>query len=463
MWSLERRLRRYVLLAVSLLWLVGAGLSLYWQWEEMGEVLDAAQEEMAINLLRLPSMEASQDVFQALPKPQTAHDQTVLSQVFTRDGRLLWRSLEAPEVPLVPLDTVGFINTHEWRIVARSAPSLDRVAIVATSMQDSREALVDGAQALLVPLLILLPLTAWGLTWLLRRAFVQTDNLRQTLRERNEQDFGPLPTQGLPGEIVPLVDEINQQFSKLKQARDAERSFAANSAHELRTPIAAALAQLRRLAHDVDELPDLDGERQMVLAQRMASVDRQLNKLQRLCVKLLQLSRAQSGVSAMIVPIDLLQLAQFVLEEFGAPAQQGRLTIEPPLSAEGRPLPVQALGDMDALGIALRNLIENGLEHGGAGARVTVRITGHPAIEVMDDGPGLKGADVDQLMEPFQRGATSATGHGIGLAIVRAITAQMQGGLEFESPCANGRGLLVRMKLRPAPATANEGRHKRAA
>jgi two-component system OmpR family sensor kinase len=463
MWSLERRLRRYVLLAVSLLWLVGAGLSLYWQWQEMAEVLDAAQEEMAINLLRLPAMDASVEVFKALPKPQTAHDQTVLSQVFTTDGKLLWRSLEAPETPLARIDTSGFVNTSQWRIVVRAAPALNRVSIVATSLQDSYEALIDGAQALFVPLLILLPLTAWGLTWLLRRAFVQTDSLRQTLRERNEQDLGPLPTSGLPAEIVPLVDEINLQFSQLKQARDAERSFAANSAHELRTPIAAALAQLRRLAHDVDDLPGLDAERQMVLTQRMTSVDRQLNKLQRLCVKLLQLSRAQSGVACTAAPVNLLQLAQFVLEEFSVQVHQGRLTIIAPQAADGRAREVQALGDMDALGIALRNLIENGLEHGGPGAKVQVRVTDHPAIEVIDDGPGLNGADIDQLMEPFQRGATAASGHGIGLAIVRSIAAQMQGVLEFESPCAHGRGMLVRIKLRPAMAPASEGRYRRVA
>lgn len=455
MWSLERRLRNHLLAALSLLWLIGAGLGLYSQWQEMGEVLDAAQEESAISLLRMPTLSGDEATLKLLPRAQTAHNQTVRSQVFTSDGKLLWRSLDAPTQPMASLHETGFEDHEDWRMVVRAAPALNRVAIVAASLQDRREALSEGAKALFLPLLILLPLTARGLTWLLRRAFVQLDALRQDLKSRDELELTPLDTQGLPAEILPMVAEINEQFAQLKRARDAERSFAANSAHELRTPIAAAQAQLHRLALEVEDLPHVDADRQMVLAQRLASVDRQLNKLQRLCVKLLQLSRAHSGVARVTAPVNLRQLAHFVMEEFGPMVAAGRIT----LSVADDAADVMALGDLDTLGIALRNLIENALEHGGPNASVQIRVTALPSIEVLDDGPGVIALDLDRLKQPFQRGTSSAPGHGIGLAIVSAIAAQMHGSLDLISPYAQGRGLMARIRLRPWSAEADAGAH----
>jgi two-component system OmpR family sensor kinase len=456
MWSLERRLRNHLLAALTLLWLLGSGMGLFAQWQEMGEVLDAAQEETAINLLRLPTPVAGDGGLKALPKPQTAHNQATLSQVYTLDGRLVWRSLDAPAQPLAPLSSTGFTNQDDWRLVVRAAPGLNRVAIVATSLRDRREALIEGVQALFLPLLILLPLTAKGLTWLLRRTFSQLDALRQDLKSRDQLGLEPLSVSGLPNEIAPLVREINQLFAQLLSAREAERSFAANSAHELRTPIAAAQAQLQRLVHEVAAIPEMAPDRQAQLSQRLEAVARQLHKLQRLCVKLMQLSRANSGVAQATSPVNVRQLAQLVMEEFATSVQQGRLTLEGP---PGEAPEVLAQGDLDLLGIALRNLIENALEHSGATAAVRVCITALPSIDVIDNGPGMSDAERQTLTQPFQRGATSAPGHGIGLAIVHAIARQMHGQLELVSPYDGGTGLHARIHLRAAPAaTAGSGR-----
>jgi two-component system OmpR family sensor kinase len=445
MWSLERRLRNHLLAALTLLWLLGSGLGLFAQWQEMGEVLDADQEETAINLLRLPTPNAGLEGLKALPEPQTAHNQATLSQVFTMDGKLVWHSLTAPDKPLAPLTSTGFANQGDWRLVVRAAPGLNRVAVVATSLRDRREALIEGAQALFLPLLILLPLTEKGLTWLLRRTFSQLDALRQELKSREQLGLEPLPVEGLPNEIAPVVFEINQLFAQLQRAREAERSFAANSAHELRTPIAAAQAQLQRLAREVGALPDVAPERHLQLSQRVDAMARQLHKLQRLCVKLMQLSRANSGVAQATLPVNLMQLAQMVMEEFAPAVQQGRLVLE----EGGDAGEVMALGDLDTLGIALRNLIENALEHSGETSRVRVRITNLPTIEVIDNGPGMSEAERQTLTQPFQRGTTSGPGHGIGLAIVNAVAQQMQGHLELISPHEGGPGLQARIHLRP--------------
>lgn len=459
-WSLERRLRNRLLAAMTGLWLLGSGLALYAQWMETNRVLDTAQEEIATTLLLLPSPRSLDSTTIVLPHPDIMHEQAMLMQVYTKDGRLIWRTQQAPAKPLAPLTKHLSVSEGDWHIVVLPAPHLDRVAVVAAPMYDRREALLRGAQALLLPLLALLPLTALTLTWLLRRVFRQLDDLNQDLRARDLGELDPVAVSDLPRELTPLVEGLNQLFERLTQVRQAERAFAANSAHELRTPIAAAQAQLQRLVHEFNHSATMQGDERAAMLQRIEALGRQLTRLHHLCVKLLQLSRADAGVGQHTEPVDLIDVAQLVLEEFNQPEQQARLQLELPVTAAddtsdtaGDTIASESVmvqGDLDALGIALRNLIENALLHSGPTQQVTVRITPLPSIEVLDEGPGIPPDRLDTMRQPFERGESPSPGHGLGLAIVSAIARQMGGTLELVSPAANGHGLHAKLVLRPA-------------
>lgn len=446
-WRLEQRLRRQLLLALTVLWLLGSALSLYAHWEETNEVLDAAQEEIAYTALRIPTPSNNARTLEALPHPHTAHDQALLIQVYTRQGSLIWRTPRAPDQPLAPLDQNITRDQGDWRLSVRPAPAVDRVVIVASSLHDRREAIRDNIRSSVVALLILLPLTALTVSWLLRRVFRRMDVLREDLKLRGPQQLSPLPTEGLPREFTPLVDTLNLLFEQLLQVRQAERAFAANSAHELRTPIAAAQAQLQRLAHEVHELPSTSTEQREALDQRIQAVTRQLQRLHHLCVKLLQLSRADAGVAQHTTPVNLVDLARLVLDEYRTHADGSRLSLACPQDKDPA---VMAQGDLDTLGIALRNLIENALKHSGQDSRITVRVTREPAIEVIDNGIGIPPEQLDTLIQPFQRGESATPGHGLGLSIVNAVARQMGGHLELISPHADGPGLRARLRLRAA-------------
>lgn len=441
------------------LWLLGSGLALYAQWKETNRVLDTAQEEIATTLLLLPTPPSTDSTI-VLPHPAISHNQAMLMQVYAKDGRLVWRTQQAPDTPLAPLTKHLSISEGDWHIVVLPAPHLDRIAVVAAPMHDRREALLSGAQALLLPLLALLPLTALTLTWMLRRVFRRLDDLNQDLRARDRGELDPVAASGLPRELTPLVGGLNQLFERLTQVRQAERAFAANSAHELRTPIAAAQAQLQRLVHEFSHSPTMQGEERAAMLQRIDALGRQLSRLHHLCVKLLQLSRADAGVGQHTEPVDLIDVAQLVLEEFNQPEQQARLHLELPThTAEatdehgGDPVASESVmvqGDLDALGIALRNLIENALLHSGDTQQVIVRITPLPSIEVIDEGPGIPPDRQDTVRQPFERGESPSPGHGLGLAIVSAVARQMGGTLQLVSPAANGHGLHAKLVLRPA-------------
>jgi two-component system OmpR family sensor kinase len=434
-WSLQRRLRNNLWVAIAALWLVGSGLALFVQWRETNELLDSSQAEIARLALNLPTGQL--DPTERLSK---ADDNNVFIQVFDPKGELIWRSAMAPTTPMAILSVDAVTIEHGRRVLVHQDPVNHRTAIVSASLYDREEALSGATEAFLMPLLVLLPLTALTLTWLLRKAFSPIDAMRRALEERKSTELTVLPSTGLSVEFKPLVEGLNRLFERLSKARKAEIAFAANSAHELRTPIAAAQAQLQRLSHELRQGAPVEA-----MTQRIDTVGRQLDRLQHLCVKLMQLSRAESGVATKVAPIDLLTVTRLVLDEFDKPEQARRIT----LSVEDRAEQIMAMGDIDALAIALRNLIENALLHGGPDTNVQVHVSLAPAIDVIDSGPGIPADRLDTVRQPFERGESASPGHGLGMSIVNHIAQQMGGQLLLESPHAQGQGLHARIALNP--------------
>ena len=159
--------------------------------------------------------------------------------------------------------------------------------------------------------------------------------------------------------------------------------------------------------------------------------------------KLLQLSRAESAAALIHTPVDLVRLAATVAEEFWqTPALQARLALQVPDAA-----PPPAQGDVDALAIALRNLIENALRYGG-GLRVELRVEAPCVLVVRDHGPGVPPERLDALRQRHVRDSDLRAGYGLGLSIVSTIVERHRGRLELVSPPPDGgAGLEARIVL----------------
>jgi two-component system, OmpR family, sensor kinase len=126
--------------------------------------------------------------------------------------------------------------------------------------------------------------------------------------------------------------------------------------------------------------------------------------------------------------------------EFTQALAQGRLRLE--IAAQ----PTGVVGDVDAIAIALRNLIDNALKHGGPQSWVTVLVE-TLAIYVIDDGPGVPPETLEKLVRPFERGMTAAEGSGLGLSITNAIVRQAGGTLELRSPLLGERGFAAILRF----------------
>ena len=415
-WSLERRLRWQLTGALVGFWLVGSAGALAGLWHETGEVVEAA-------LLN----EAGEQMFAAMG----AHREFVIYQVFDGQGRLRMRSHTAPEQALVVDAFDGLRWTGIWRVLALTRADGNRRVLVAESVQHRRQVLWGGLAWLVVPLSAVLLGTAVLLHRLLRRAFRTMESARRQLAARAAQDLQPVASLALPEEMQPWLDTVNELIRKVRDLVEAERTFAAQTAHEVRTPLAAARAQAQRLTITTSDGVTREGANALL---------RQLDRLARLITRLLQVARIESGAPLKREPVDLVALANLVADEFPEARINGRLRVE----VRGEAPSVG--GDLDALGIALRNLIENALKYSGPDAMVTVAVA-PGTLSVEDDGAGVPPDKVDKLVRPFERGQVLSGGTGLGLAIVDRIARQSGAALKLRSPRENGPGFSAAIRF----------------
>lgn len=430
-WSLEARLRTRLWALLTVLWLAASAVALIGVRHETEEVLDSALEETAQRLLVLPEKALGDDEGDSLTAEIGSHEEHVIYQVFDGHGRLRLRSHQAPTQALAPSATQGFTDLPHWRAVALTRDDGRRRVLVAEAADHRRDMLAVTGLWMLMPLLALLPLAALALHWLLRTDFRSIERTRDMVLHRPATDLSLVPAVDAPLELRRLIATVNSLLDRTRELLDAERLFAARSAHELRTPLAAARAQAQRLlAATQDEGARGHGHR--LLAQ--------LDKLTALSARRLQLARIESGIAPRREPVDLVQVARLVIDEFRATPGWAR----PRLQADVPAAMVQ--GDIDALAIAVRNLIDNALKHGGPQARVEVRF-GESSITIVDDGPGADALTLERLKRPYERGAASVEGSGLGLSMVESVARQSGTVFELSSPVAQGRGPAATLRF----------------
>ena len=424
--SLKRRLVLWLTLGTFIFWLAAASLVLIVMMNKLNTSLDSALQETGQRLLAL----AVHEVFEHGPQKTTyeiarveiaEHEEYLKYQLRDGSGRILLRSHDAPTVPYAaPLKT-GFFDTSELRIYTEGAVSNTAFIQVAEPHGHRFDAVRDSALTLLAPLLLLIPVSAFVIIWIVNHAMAPVIDLNQAISLRGRGNLDPIGEVGLADELRPISEAVNRLLEKLRAALDAERAFAANSAHELRTPLASVLAQVQRLSATLDD----DVARDRVLA-----IESDLKRLRNLTEKLLQLSRAESGVGLVGMEADLLPALKLVVEDFlRTAAFKNRLIFD-----DGGMHELRAHLDLDAFAIVMRNLIENALIHGSDDRPVKIFISKPRKIHVVSAGPALPADKLKSLTKRFQRGPAEADGSGLGLAIVDTIIQQADGKFVLKSP-----------------------------
>jgi two-component system OmpR family sensor kinase len=212
---------------------------------------------------------------------------------------------------------------------------------------------------------------------------------------------------------------MNDLLSRLSSAFEAERSFAANAAHELRTPVAGAIAQAQRLQAETAD-PEARA--------RAAGIEATLKRLIRLSERLMQLARAEGGRLRKDEVADLRPIARILTDDLTRTVGAGRIALTLPDA------PVLSDLDPDVFAILFRNLVENALRHGAGSDAINVTLTPEGVLTVANDGPVIAPETLARLTDRFERANAATEGSGLGLAIVAAIARRSGGTLSLSSP-----------------------------
>src|ERR1700694_5751713 len=420
------------------LWLVGSVTAGLRTGVAINERLDNAIEEVAQRLLpaTYDAVQQPQAMQQMVRQLVATTDPKALAyQIIGPTGEIVMRSDNAPETPFQVPHQTGFHDTPRYRFYAQPAAADSYFIEVAEPAVHRSEALWRAVGLMLGPLLLFLPLSWFLIRWAVFRGMRSLDQLRSEIGRRDGSNLSQIPDMGLPTELAPILAAVNRLLERLGRALAAERQFAANSAHELRTPIAAVLAQMQLLS------AQLAGTQH---AERAARIVNQIKGLSSLAEKLLQLSRTGAGVGMQQDPVDILTVLQVLVDEFRRHEDvKDRLVV----TAEGRDEFI-VQGKLDILGITLRNLIENAVRYGAPDEPIEIVIERGRQIRLLNGGAVISSATLDVLKKPFVRGSSVGAGGGLGLAIVDSVMRQIGGRLTLIFPVmGRGRGLAARPRF----------------
>ncbi|WP_427912888.1 ATP-binding protein [Ramlibacter sp. MMS24-I3-19] len=415
--SLRRQLLWLVLAAIALVSVLQAGTAYRSALIQADVLFDEHLRELA----------------RSVNEGGAAQDLDVQVQIWSPEGVEVFRSAgpQMPERALLGFSDITVQGTH-WRVYAVQTP--EHTVQVAQN-RDARE---NRARALALraalPVILLAPLLMAAVWWLITRSLAPVERMRRQVAGRPADDLSALPESDLPEEVLPLVQELNLLFGRVRLAFEAQRHFVADAAHELRSPLAALKLQAQAL-HRASE----PAQREAALQRLESGIERTI----RLVSQMLALARAESQPAGAAQSLGLQQLARDAVAQV-LPDARGR-GIDLGLENEAD---AQVTGQPEALHILLRNLLENAVKYTPAGGRVDLCIGAHPpSLVVEDSGPGIPEAERDRVFDRFYRTPdAAAAGSGLGLAIVRTI-AQQHGATVTLGRSERLGGLRVRVQF----------------
>ena len=338
--------------------------------------------------------------------------------------------LDAPE----PLDqafleserNTGTATVAGWRV---SSVRQNEITVqVGRSISGITRTLENYVRSASIAGLIAVLLAGLATTLLVERS---TRSLEQLVRRvQHLESNEAIPGIAARDEVGALARALATSLETLQRTRTREARFLADAAHELRTPVAAMLADL-----DHHSARNRSSEEDQAVIKRTRGSVRHLRELSSNLLTLTQSERSLERHS-----VDLFILCGDVVDLLAPLAAAKGLE----LNLDGAPVAV--LGDAMMLERALTNLIGNAIKFTDHGeVRVQISRLGHEAkIEVIDTGAGMNAEILERIFEPFERGGqTQREGSGLGLAVVKAVIEAHGGHVKLESEFEIGTKAIV--------------------
>jgi two-component system OmpR family sensor kinase len=425
--SIRRKLLVALLSALALVGLAASGATWLAVHKEASDLFDHQLEQMALTL--------RDQTFSGQAAFADA-DYDFIVQVWDPGGSRLYLS---DRNVLLPQSRAGFetvsVDGQDWRIYTLSQH--DKTIQVAAPLSLRLDRASAMALRILIPIAAVIPLFALLIWMLVGYELKPLERIARAIRARAPSSLEPLPASALPEEVVPMVTELNALLGRLREAIDTQKRFTADAAHELRTPLTALQLQIQLIerAQSPEDLREsIDSLR--AGAKRASNLVEQLLTMARL--------EPQAGAESRS-PVSLPEVAAEIVAE-----------LEPLAEAKGVELqlarsdPAQVVGQPQALGILMRNLVNNAVRYTPPGGKVTVECwteDNGAVLQVSDTGPGIPKEERERVFDRFYRlPGTGVQGSGLGLAIVKQIAEAHHARVELGEP-DHGPGLRVTVFL----------------
>lgn len=267
---------------------------------------------------------------------------------------------------------------------------------------------------IVVPQLLLALVSFLIISISVKRGLAPLNELQNAVSKRSEKNLSPINLPDIPEEVSLVANSVNQLMWQLQNLISGQNQFIADAAHQLRTPLAGAQAQL-----ELAELESDPAKLKSILLKVHQSLDRLLHTINQLLV----LAKSQPEAVSMIKmeTLDLNVISKEVASEMAPTAIQKKID----LGFEETATPAIILGNAERLKELLYNLLDNAIRYTQNAGCVTlsINVTDEDVeLIVADNGPGISMADRDKIFDRFHRVIGSGQdGSGLGLAIVKEI------------------------------------------
>ena len=459
--SIRKFLLINLLLAISVTTSLTAIGNYYLDQKDIQEHLDTLMAVAGLSYaaflgdnLDQASLQPIQAALQHTPKKIKIHissataKQHSLDEVIDRFSFELWskdgkRLLHSSNAPALELDTIkdGFnnalINNERWRIFSTlNKPSGSRL-ILAERYQIRNELARRIAHDDLYIMLLTFPLSGLLIWIIIGRGLLSLDRVAKEVAHRAPTHLEPVNLDALPEEIKPMIDELNKLFFRLQEGFDREKRFASDAAHELKTPLAAIKTQAQ-VALNTNVLD----EKNTAIKKLITSVNQNTHIVQQLLI-MSRLVPDTPNITG-FEPVNLVRVTRDMLAIMAPLALEKKIELE--FQADEKTPVFQ--GNITAICILIRNLVDNAIRYTEAHGVILVRVQpddGHVMLEVTDSGPGIPKELYARVFERFFRVlGHKSSGSGLGLAIVKQICELHQAHIDLNTPEEHS-GLRVRI------------------
>jgi signal transduction histidine kinase len=349
-------------------------------------------------------------------------------------------------------------NTGITRAIVNGRHDIFRYAITPFSLNDAPAYLADGADAravresirrLRTSLLLVLPVllissVSFGY-WLAGRTLAPLVIVIGALAKIKPRDLSRrLPLPPTDNELGRLIRAINALLERVERTSASERRFAADAAHELRTPLAVLRSGIEVVLR-----------RERTAAEYARALNTALRDAAVVCAladDLLALTRLDQELSLGRELIDLRSLAEEVIDAIEPLTASKRLRIETNLQAAA-----SVQGNRDHLRRVMINLLDNALKFTPEEGQIGIGLESHNGsvkLRITNSGPGIDQDELPFIFERFFRGRSgrNESGKGLGLSLCREIVKLHSGEISAANQSGGGTEFVVTL---PAPPVGN--------